>query len=1254
VELKRLEVFGFKSFADRTRFDFDSGITVIVGPNGCGKSNVVDAVKWVLGEQSPKSLRGREMADIIFAGSESRRSLGFAEATLVFDNTRGLLPIGVTEVEVSRRLYRSGESEYMLNRKPCRLRDIRELFMDTGVGVDAYSLIEQGKVDVLLQSNPQDRRIIFEEAAGISKYKSKRREAERKLQRTEQNLLRLTDILDEVERRLRSVKYQAGKARNYVEYTQRLKELRVSYALSQYHEESQALAAHQAAIEGLELERSTRAAALAGLDQDRARAEGELMDLDNHLREIESRLSEVRSGVATRENEIGFHRTRAGELGQVVERDRRKIGDLSAHLREAQARVESCRAAQTEMADGAGRQEETVSAAEVRLAQVNDEVRVVAGRVEAAKSALMDLAQARSERSSRLAGIELRLEAVEAQTRKLQVRLEEIGAALARLAQEETAMEAEKAALEQAIAERRGRLEEKRAEAEAKQKEVEDVGERLARAKQEAAVLDSRRGLLEDLERRGEGIPAAVRQTREAIAAAGAPERWHGMVADLIEVDLASAAIIDSALGPAEKLIVADRQADVLDLARRLEGQLPGQVRFLALDAMQPVSNGKDLSAYPEAVGWAMDYVRAADSVRPAISHLLARTIVARSLEGAVELARGPLAGYRFVTLSGNVLELDGTVAVGPPGPETSLISRRSELRDLSRDRDGLDRRIEELDAHRRKAVEELRALDVDQQALRQEIYEGSMAKVEAEGRQRRVADVRRQLETESPVVQAELANLAARRDQSVAERDALQREVQDLAVRESEQLASIAAQVCEQKSLIARRETCEESRTQARIVLAQLREKQASLTDQQAAAERDLVTTRDGIAQAQSDLAECQDRIRQSERTMLRLQSELSMLFLEKETAEAGARGLVDDRQARHEAIEALAEKARELEAESDGLQQQVHERQLERRGLETKRAELVQRVRDDFGIDLAERYGQWQPEAVDWDAVAEEIKNLQGKIERLGAVNLEAIEEQDALEKRVEFLRGQRDDLTKAREALGGLIERINRESRERFMKTFEAVRGHFQELYRKLFGGGKADVFLENEADVLESGIEVVARPPGKQLQRISLLSGGEKTMTAVALLLAIFRARPSPFCILDEVDAALDESNVDRFTSLVREFLDQSQFVIITHNKRTMSIADVLYGVTMGEPGVSRKVSVKFSDMHERGYITADDKQPRRGRQPEAPPAVVAPETAAALAAIGRGQASEPALEPAAEAAGDAQLAPAAELPQTANE
>ncbi len=1239
MELKKLEVFGFKSFADRTRFEFDSGVTVIVGPNGCGKSNVVDAVKWVLGEQSPKSLRGRDMADVIFAGSESRRSLGFAEATLTFDNTRGLLPIGCAEVEVSRRLYRSGESEYLLNRRPCRLRDVRELFMDTGVGVDAYSLIEQGKVDVLLQSNPQDRRIIFEEAAGISKYKAKRREAERKLQRTEQNLLRLGDILEEVERRLRSVKYQAGRARSYVEYTQRLKDLRLSYALNQYHGEVTALAEHQAAIEAVQAERTARSAALAQLDQHRSRIESELMDLQEQARRNDGRLGEIRSGIATRENEISFHRTRVGELREIVERDRRKIGDLSGHLRDAESAVESRRAAAVETADAARRQEESVAAAEIRLREASDKVRVLAGQVDAAKASVLALAQERSQRSSRQSSLELRLESLEAQAAKLRARRDEIAADLQKFIARQAETDAEAAALETAISGRRSRLEEKRHEADVKQKEVEEVGQALAQAKERASALDSRRQLLEDLEKRGEGIPAAVRRVAEAIAAGGAADRWRGMVADLIEVDAAHAVVIESALGPAEKLLIADRQADVLALARELEGKLSGQVRFLALDAVEPVSNGHDLSAYPEAVGWARQYVRADEAVRPAISHLLARTVVVRTLEGAVELAKGPLRGCRFVSLSGNVLEPDGSVAIGPPGPETSLISRRSELRGIIADYGALAARIAELDGHRRRAAEELKALDTTQQELRQEIYEGSMAKVETEGARRRIADALQALQAESPVVESELAEAARQRDQAAVERDAVRTEVEQLARRETEQVSSITSLAAEQESLAAQRAALDEERTQARIGLAQLREKQAALVDQVAGAERDLAATREGIEQARADLEQSQGRIRESERTMLRLASELATLFHEKEAAEAEVRRLAAAREDRARATDELADKARGIEAEIDQFQEQIHQRELQRRELETKRDDLLARIRDDFGVDLAERYAQWQPEAVDWDAVAEEIKELQGKIERLGAVNLEAIGEQEALEQRVTLLRQQRDDLVKAREALGGLIDRINRESRERFMKTFTSVREHFQELFRKLFGGGKADVFMENEEDVLESGIEVVARPPGKQLQRISLLSGGEKTMTAVALLLAIFRARPSPFCILDEVDAALDESNVDRFTGLVKEFLDQSQFVIITHNKRTMAMGDCIYGVTMGEPGVSRKVSVKFSDLHEQGYIAEDAAEvkgeEKADEKAEADRAASLPvETAAALAAKPAARAvPEPAPAPA---------------------
>ena len=1221
MELKKLELFGFKSFADRTRFEFDSGVTVIVGPNGCGKSNVVDAVKWVLGEQSAKSLRGREMADVIFAGSESRRSLGFAEATLVFDNSRGLLPIGVAEVEVTRRLYRSGESEYLLNRKPCRLRDLRELFMDTGIGVDAYSLIEQGKVDILLQSNPLERRAIFEEAAGISKYKSKRREAQRKLERTEQNLLRLGDILEEVDRRLRSVKYQAGKARSYLQYTERLKELRLSYALNQYHEQVTALAAHEAEIAARQDRRAERAAALAALDQTRAGLESELMGLEDAARQADSRLGEVRSGIASHDSEIGFHRTRVGELQEIVERDRRKIADLTGRLRQMEADVADRRRDLQAVGQRARVQEEAVARIEASLREVSDQVRALAGRIENAKAAVMDLAHERSQRASRQASLAMRLENLQAQSARLQARRDEVGAGLARLGEREAHLAAERQTLQAALAERRGRLDERRRAAETKQAELEATGQRLARAKEHTSALVSRRELLEDLQKRGEGIPAAVRRARQAIQESGRADQWRGMVADLIEVDVAHAVFIESALGPAEKLLVADHQADVLDLAHQLEGGLPGQVRFLAMDALAPAGDGRDLSAYPEAVGWAMDYLRVAEPVRPAIAHLLARTVVVRTLQGAVDLARGPLRGYRFVTLAGHVLEADGQIAVGPPGPETSLISRRAELRAIEVEHETVARQIQDLDTLRQQALQVLQQLDEEQQHLRQEIYEASMANVEVEGQVRRLADSRRELQAEAPLLESELADLAAQDREARAEHETVGRELADLQARAAQQEAAAAALAAEQDQALQHRSALEEERTAARVALAHLREKHAALGDQVAAAERDRQAAADGIEQGRQDLAQCLDRIRESDRAMLRLQGLLAALYLEKESVEAEVRRVAQARADRRAHAAELADKARALEAEVEAIQTEIHALELEGRELKTKQDDLVLRVRDDFGVELAERYAGWQPSQVDWNAVAEEIKDLAARIERLGAVNLEAIPEQEALEGRATFLHKQNDDLVAARKALQDLIERIDRESRQRFLATFEAVRGHFQELFRKLFGGGKADVFLENPEDVLETGIEVVARPPGKQLQRISLLSGGEKTMTAVALLLAVFRARPSPFCILDEVDAALDETNVDRFAALVKEFLDQSQFVIISHNKRTMHMADVLYGITMEEPGVSRKVSVKFSDLSEEGYVAEGVEPADAPVFAEAQAPAVAPtpvEVAAALA------------------------------------
>ena len=974
----------------------------------------------------------------------------------------------------------------------------------------------------------------------------------------------------------RSVKYQAGKARNYVEYTGRLKELRLSYALSQYHELATTLAAHQAAIDGLAAERSAKAGALARLDQEKSLLEGQQMDLERLAREADARLGEARSAIATRDSEVGFHRTRAGELAEIVERDRRKIGDLSAHLKDAEAAVESRRAEAAAVTEAAARQEEAVAVVEARLQQVSEEARSLAAHVEAAKTALMNLAHERSGRSSRLSGIELRLESIEAQARKLGARSQEIAASLQQLEGEQARLEAEVQTLETAVAERRGRLEAKRHEAEAKQKEVEDLGQHLARAKEEASAIDSRHELLADMEKRGEGIPAAVRRVTEAIAAGGAADRWRGMVADLIEVDVAHALVIESALGPAEKLLIADRQADVLALAQQLQGQLPGQVRFLAMDAMTPVTDGQDLSVHPEAVGWAMDCVRAAEAVRPAIAHLLARTVVVRSLEGAVELARAcRWLGTGSSRSSGDVLEADGSVAIGPPGPETSLISRRSELRDLALQREAVGRRIDELDAARRAAVEQLHALDADQQGLRQEIYEASMAKVEVEGGLRRITETRAACR---PRPRSSKANWRTSR----ASARSLRPSATSCGKRSPPWSVARPTNWPSSARWPPSRRSCRTAGRRPRKSgrrpgwpwpsSARSRPRWGTRLPPPSGTWRAPATASSRPGPTWSSRASASWSRSGRSCACSRRWPRCSWTRNRRRSRSGGLRASGPSRRPPLPRSRTRPAPSRPRATPS---RRKSTPAELERRELQTKRDDLVQRVRDDLAVDLAEKHAEWKPEEVDWNAVAEEIRELQGKIERLGAVNLEAIQEQEALQQRADLLRQQRDDLVKAREALGGLIDRINRESRERFMKTFASVREHFQELFRKLFGGGKADVFMENEEDVLESGIEVVARPPGKQPQRISLLSGGEKTMTAVALLLAIFRARPSPFCILDEVDAALDEANVDRFTGLVREFLDQSQFVIISHNKRTMAMADVMYGVTMQEPGVSRQ-------------------------------------------------------------------------------
>jgi chromosome segregation protein len=1187
--LKRLTCLGFKSFADKTDFDFMPGVTCIVGPNGCGKSNIVDAVKWVLGEQSARSLRGRQMIDVIFTGSGTRKSSGLAQVDLFFDNTDRTLPCDQDEVRVSRRLFRTGESEYLLNGQTCRLKDIRELFLDTGVGVDAYSIIEQGKVDLLLQASSAERRLIFEEAAGISRYKARKKEAIRKLERVEQNLLRLMDIVEEVEKRLRSVKYQAGKARNYQSYAARLRELRASYSLAEYHRLTESDREHAARIDAFTDDATRLRTSINRAEAETAQHDTEIIRLDQSIHETEQRLLTVTAEITAHQERIEQSRQRMAEQHETRSRaqarlfaEQRRSADLSQRIDEEGRAVEAIERQVRE-------QQASVDALHRRDQEMSQQFAAAQQALEDEKAAIIELMRQASRLNNDISALAVQLRNLTAQQERLAERGATVNRDLLDRRSSASALAEEAHALEAAL----GQASEQLADTERAAQQLDttrsELGQELAAAKEHRSGLRSRKQLLQDLDRRLEGVDAGVREVLEQKQNDPAGRTFayvRGMVADLITADVQHAALIEAVIGEADQyLVVADSRAFLNDAA--FFADLPGRVHTICLDRLGPIVNERDFSEQPGYVANAADLVHATEDLAHLVRHLLGKTIVVESLDDAVRLAGLDRAGHRFLTLGGQLIAPDGRISVGPAGSHAGLISRKSELREIDQQIADVEARVEGLAAQQDHLSAEAAQLQAEQDEIRRRIQETRTSLVETNSSLNVANEAVRRLEAEQPLIAGE-AEAVARELSEAGRHDAEYRTSLEQIERQNvdceAQVASINRRIAE---IADERTTCSERLTQARVEAGQLQEKRAASAESQRSLRASQQAALEAVREAQYEAEACRQRVEQLERGILAGESRLAELFGDKEALASDALAGRRQREGLRRSIEDLAAAAREHRAELESVEAQLHEAQIAHQEVRIRRDELAARVRDDLKIDLAAQYAGYEHAEQNWESVESEITELRQKIERLGNVNLDAISEQEELEQRAAFLTGQRDDLTESRKQLEELIERLNAESRDRFQKTFDEVRQHFQELFRKLFGGGKADVLLESpdgesEPDILEAGIEIQARPPGKELRSISLLSGGEKTMTAIALLLAIFRSRPSPFAVLDEVDAALDEANNERFNRIIHEFLSQSQFILITHSKRTMTIADILYGVTMQEAGVSKRVSVKFED------------------------------------------------------------------------
>ncbi len=1184
MHLKRLTLTGFKSFAEKTDFDFHQGITCVVGPNGCGKSNVVDAFKWVLGEQSAKSLRGRQMLDVIFNGSSTRRSSSLAQVDLVFDNSSGQLPVDQTEVVVSRRLYRSGESEYLLNKQQTRLKDIRDLFMGTGIGTNAYSIIEQGKVDILLQASPPERRAIFDEAAGISKYKASRKVALRKLEHVDQDLLRLQDRIDEVEKRLRSIKYQAGKARNYKAYTERMRALQASFSLAEYHRfttqvgqlerrlagDTDVVTGLRSAINAAEAQRSSLDGKAIEFDQQIAQLSNELLTIQSQMTGHHERISQLRRRMTESEaNLLRFRqrciteRRRIRELADRIEKERQHADAIEQRSREQARLIENL------MAEDQQRSRELTEL----QAKLEDE-----------KTGVVDLLRRTAQLSNEIESLDVHRQSLLGQRDQLSERDAAIRRELEALVTRRAELEARGTEIAELIHAEEARLAEKRHAAAALDDTRSRLATELAEAKERRSGLRSQYELLCDLDRRYEGVSAGTRAVLMEREADPERERFgyvEGLVADLLEADVSHAAIIGSALGDLEQyLVVSDSAALFADESSIAE--LDGCVRAVCLDRLGPFIGGRDFSDTPGYVGNAADLVRCDERHRQLARHLLGKTIVVQTLPDALRMSEYAYGGYRFIALTGQIIEPDGRVALGSVATTLGLISRKSQIRELSDQIEHADRHIALLTDRMARTSAEAKHLEEVQQQLLTAVHEARIEQTGNNGSLQQVReDIRRRTE-EQPFVANQVQAIEAQVDEAMERTATSRRRLTELEAINAEREQVIARLSERIDQAYQERQQLSQRLTQAQVEAGRLAEQKANASERLLTSRQEHHRAETDLASAGHDVGQAQDAMDATERAILKAEGTLAQLYLDKERTQRSALRCRRERELTRVESERLAEQLKIDRQKLDEVEEQLGTLRVELQEARTRRDALVERVRDELEIDLAAQYEGYEAAEQDWSAVEAEIADLRGKISRLGNVNLDAIAEQEELEERDQFLTEQRDDLVGSKRKLEALIQRLNRESRERFIANFEEIRRHFQELYRKLFGGGRADIILEDPNDVLECGIEIVARPPGKELQGISLLSGGEKTMTAVALLLSIFRSRPSPFAILDEVDAALDEANIDRFNNVVHEFLDHSQFVIITHSKRTMSSSDVLYGVTMQEPGVSKRVAVRFEN------------------------------------------------------------------------
>lgn len=1182
--LKRLELQGFKSFADKTILEFKPGITSVIGPNGSGKSNISDAIRWVLGEQSMKSLRGAKSEDIIFAGTQSRKSLGFAEVSIVIDNSDAKLPIEYSEVTVTRKLYRNGETGYFINKTPCRLKDILELFMDTGIGKDGYSIIGQGKIDEILSNKSEDRRHIFEEAAGIVKYRTRKQESEKKMEQTKLNLLRINDILTEIEGNIEPLKAQSEKAKQYLNLREELKNIEVGlfvYNINTYKEKLEQIIKDE---EIMTSQRNTENEKLTSIQSLKDSLKQELDEITTQIEQMQNIGFESTNKIEKINSEIGISKERIQNNIANKERLESEIKELRIRIQELQEEEKQRQEKKANLFQNKEKFEEELKQKEKELAKLMKTLSDKELEIEAKKQKIETNTDKKYEVLADINTQEANYENLEKRKKTLKIELENVISELD--STRDNKQELSKKFYE--IQSKRNivsnNLQQETTEKESCMNKIKDFEEEINKLNYQMNMKDARHKFLLETEKEKEGYIKSVKELLlDCDKNSQLKKGMHGVLANLISVNKEYELAIEMCLGQALQNVVTETEEDAKKLVEHLRNNNLGRASFLPISSIRGkrienvISNGMK-----GVIGIASDLVKCDKKYSQIVLNLLGRTVVVEDMNIGISLAKMNNYSFRIVTLKGDVISSSGSITGGSVATKTvNILGRSREIEELEKEIKKLSKKIEEITLQKQKYLESITEVIEKVAGLEKELQDIEIVYAAENQKMVSIEENIYKLEQRRDKLKEEELSINKQKEESIKQKEEKEQEVEKL----NSEIKSLSEEV-EQFATVNKDN--QKYIDDLNFDITNLKISVSSFIESEASIEEFVERIRQEILNNNNNIENKNNTLNQAIKENAELQTKIDNLNSEIEQIKAEVNNSSENieklKQLRTEKNELLDKKEEEITNQFsilEGLKEQIVKMDFKKTKLEQDIEQLINTLWNEYEITPNNAGEYKKPNNI--AQAQKEVSSIREKIKDLGSINIDSIEEYKKISERYDFMCEQRLDLENTVAKLRKVISEMTQTMEQQFKEKFEIINKNFNEVFIELFGGGKAELILTDEDNVLECGIDIRVQPTGKKLQNMMLLSGGEKAFTAIALLFAILKINPAPFCILDEIEAALDDVNVYRFAEYLKKFSQASQFLVITHRKGTMEVADTVYGVTMEENGISKLLSMKLSSI-----------------------------------------------------------------------